>query len=246
MKNNPEKLEIVFQYDGLDGQKIMDIILVLFEKFGFQKKFFLHDKNIPINKLAKKIKEKGGWPTGIASEDFEFRYGVVGNRDQSFFYIKEKLPGLVADWGAWVSSFLKENNFIQAWICDVEYDYWQNVISPDTYRLAGKEYLHLPTKSNGLPYPLERLIMDNSQNPGRWEFRMGYLEAIGSTMWLGEHFWNYVGQAKKQKLFNESWIRTEVLENGVVKLIAADECFMDESTTDKQNRLREVLYGSEQ
>lgn len=244
MKNRAEKLEIVFQYDGLDGQKLLDIILVLLDRFGFYKKFFIHEKSIPISKLIKKIKEKGHWPTGVTSENFEFRYGVVGNRDQSFFYIKEKLPGLIVDWHAWVFYFLEVNTFIQAWISDVEYDYWQNVVSPDTYRLAGKEYLHLPTKSNGLPYPLTDQIMDNSKNPGRWEFCMGYMEAIGSTMWLGENFWNYVGQDKKQKLFDESWIRTEILENGVVKLIAADECFMDESTADKQNCLREIIYGS--
>ncbi len=79
---------------------------------------------------------------------------------------------------------------------------------------------------------------------GRWTLKAGYIESIGSTMWLGEHFWNYVGRDKKQHLIEESWIRTEVLENGVVKLIAADECFMDESTADKQNCLREILYGS--
>lgn len=133
---------------------------------------------------------------------------------------------------------------MQAWVSDVEYDYWQNILWPSTYQLAGREYLHLPMKSNGLPSPLEEQIIDVSGNPGRWIFHDGYIESIGSCMWLGEHFWNYVGQDKKQKLFAESWIRTEVLESGVVKLIAADECFMDESTADKQDRLRGALYGT--
>lgn len=246
MKNRTEKLKIIFQHDGIDGEKMLNIILSLFDRFGFHKKFFIHDKSSSIARITKKILEKERWPTGVSSKEFEFSYGAIGNRNQSFFEFKEKSSGLVSDWQAWVDPFLEMDVFIQAWVSDVEYDYWQNVVSPDTYRLAGKEYLHLPTKSNGLPYPLEGLIIDNSKNPGRWEFRMGYMEAIGSCMWLGEGFWNYVGQDKKQKLFDECWVRTEILESGVVKLVAADECFMDESTADKQNRLREILYGSGQ
>lgn len=246
MKNRLEKLKIVFCYEGVDGQEILELLLVLFERCGMDKVFYIHDKKVSIGALAKKIKSKGYWPTGVCAKELDFRYGSVGNRELSYFEVKEKKANVIKNWQEWSNPFLPMPVFIQAWVSDVEYDYWQNACDPIEFTSVGREYLHLPMKSNGLPYPLAQQIVDTAENPGRWLFHIGFIEAIGSTMWLNENFWNYVGQYKKQKLFNESWIRTEVLENGVVKLVAADECFMDESTADKQNRLREILYGSMQ
>ena len=243
MRSRVQCVKIVFEYEGMDGIVILEIILKLFSAYGFKSNFFLREKKITVPLLIKKIKEKGYWPSGITSEDFEFRYGMVGNSDQSFFYIKENTGGLVDCWDDWIEKFLYEEKFIQGWIYDVDYDYWQTADDPLEYTSEKREYLHLPMKSNGLPYPLEKQIIDTSRNPGRWEFRMGYLEAIGSTMWLSDIFWNYVGFDKKERLLNTNWIRKEVYENGVIKLIAADECFSDESTADIQNNLRNLLYG---
>ena len=133
--------------------------------------------------------------------------------------------------------------FTQAWISDVEYEYRQNAYSILQYTSAGREHSHLPKKSNGLPFPVEETIIDTSLNPGRMILRDGYVEVVASTMWLGKRFWECVGTVKKHSLLDAKWIHVDALENEVVKLTAAEHCFVDVSTSEIQNKLRDILYS---
>ena len=123
-----------------------------------------------------------------------FLVGRIPAMRQGFVLIEEKIPGAAHSWDSWVSPFLDELGFVQAWVSDVEYDHGQNASDPIEYTAVGRDYSHLPLKSNGLPFPLEQQVIDTSANPGRWTMRIGYIEAIGSTMWLGKNFWNAVGK----------------------------------------------------
>src|SRR5690606_3246620 len=128
-------------------------------------------------------------------------------------------------------------------IYDVEYDYWQNAKDPLQYEAVGRDYSHLPMRSNGLPPPVERMEIDTSENPGRWIFREGYIEAVGSVMWLVEPFWDYVGMIHKKRFDALDWISVQWLECGVVNLIAATDVLRGVSTAKQQICLRELLYG---
>ena len=108
-------------------------------------------------------------------------------------------------WDVWAAEFTGNPNFVMAWAADCEYDYWQNAEDPLQYEVARMPYAHLPTKSNGLPYPLEKAIVDTSANVGRKRFRNGYIEAVGAVMWLGEPFWPLTGADKKQ-VENVPWL----------------------------------------
>lgn len=39
-------------------------------------------------------------------------------------------------------------------------------------------------------------IVDTSRNPGRSVLRTGYIESVGSTMWLGSAFWQALNRAQ--------------------------------------------------
>jgi hypothetical protein len=86
------------------------------------------------------------------------------------------------------------------------------------------------------------MIIDTSHNPGRYRFRQGYLEAVGSTMWLGDDFWNLVGEHRRDALLAADWAEVREVLPGVLRAQVAPEPFSDDSTADLQNRLRARLY----
>ncbi|MBA0360006.1 hypothetical protein D7Y44_21530 [Stenotrophomonas maltophilia] len=133
---------------------------------------------------------------------------------------------------------------IQAWVADVDYDYWQNATDPLQYESAGRTLSGLSLKSNGLPPPLDQVEIDTSMNLGRKVFRQGYMEAVGNIMWLGETFWEKSGTSRCLSLFMLQEAGMEVYElGGVDKVVASDDVFRDESTSKTQSLLRAALFG---
>jgi hypothetical protein len=100
----------------------------------------------------------------------------------------------------------------------------------------------LKLKSNGQPYPSERVIVDTSENPGRWEFRQGYIEAIGSPMWIGENLWRPIGDNRENELRALDWLHLTEPQKGVLRA-ESNFHFIDETTASRQNALREAIYG---
>jgi hypothetical protein len=164
---------------------------------------------------------------------------------QSFIMVEEKSPGAVSSWDQWVSPFLGRPDFVQAWVADKEYDYWQNAIDPLEYTSVGRDMTGLKMKSNGQPYPLEQQIVDTSQNPGRWEFRKGYMEAIGSPMWIGDNLWRAIGENRESELRALDWLHLTELQKGIVR-VESDFQFIDETTASQQNALRSAIYDAGQ
>jgi hypothetical protein len=189
----------------------------------------------------KHVEKQGKWSRVVEAGGLSFRFGHVPALKHSFVIIEEINAGSAVSWESWVKPFFAEESFIQAWVSDVEYDHWQNAKDPLEYEAAGRSYRHLPTKLNGLPPPLEQLEIDTSKNPGRWSLQSGYIEAIGSTMWLGALFWKHVGENRKDALLSASWL--EVVENGITQVVSSAHCFFDVTTEDIQRKLRSVLYG---
>ena len=95
--------------------------------------------------------------------------------------------------------------------------------------------------SNNLPPPLEKMIIDTSNNPGRRIIRMGYVEAIGSPMWLGRQFWERTG-ADKKSVMDTFTNDSRLIENDVLRIQVSDKPFTKDSDPALQNRLRYVLY----
>jgi hypothetical protein len=259
-----ERLDIAFELDGGDTEEIqiganrlgrivrangisdiqaLRMIVGAMQQFDMTMEFSDQGKQISVESYLKQVEKQGKWSRAVEAGGLSIRFGRVPALKHGFISIEEMNAGSVVSWVDWVKPFLAVDSFVQAWVSDVEYDHWQNAKDPLQYEAAGRSYAHLPTKSNGLPPPLEQIEIDTSNNPGRWSLQSGYIEAIGSIMWLGAPFWKYVGENCKAALFSASWLDVQPVGNAVTQVIASEHCFCDGTTEDIQRKLRSVLYG---
>lgn len=259
-----EKLEIVFKLDtqldreeelggsklqkilignNIDDARVLQILLDRLERLGFGD---ISENGVKISSTAylSKVKRIGKWRRSITAGGLNFRFGHATSCAHSFLSIEEISVGAGRPWDDWVANFLPAKEFVQAWTSNVDYDRWQNATDPLQYEAAGRSYDDLPMKSNELPPPLEQMEIDISANPARHILRPGYVEAIGSTMWLGPLFWEHVGSDRKDILLSDSRFTVQSFPAGIIKLIVSDSCFRDYSTKDIQSSLREILFGS--
>jgi hypothetical protein len=196
----------------------------------------------PAHDVAKWI-ERGGRPHfnvrwgGEQSLD----YSHVANSELSFVSV-EGCVSADRDAESWLSHFLDES-FRQARLFDGEYEFWQNVADPLEYRARGRSWEGLPMRPNGLPPPLGQMVIDTSHNPGRRVLRRGFVEAVGSPMWLGEAFWSLAG-IQRDTVCSQPWLRCETLRAGVVRLRPAEAPFTTAGgeAGELQDRLRRLLF----
>lgn len=220
----------------------LNLLIGRMQVLGIEAMFIEGRKTISIAALRKRVETKGALGH-LETDGLSFQYGVVGSYDHCFVSIREKVANAAGDWDTWAAPFAELEGFVEGWVADVEYNHWQNAKDPIEYESAGRDFSHLPMKSNGLPPPLEQMEIDTSRNPGRWVLRSGYVEAIGPTMWLSELFWRRVGRDSKIRVKSTEWIRIDELAKGILKLRTPGYCFISEETADIQNRMRACLYG---
>ncbi|WP_404478523.1 hypothetical protein [Novosphingobium sp. BL-52-GroH] len=169
--------------------------------------------------------------------------GFVPSLNQGFVLIEEEESGAARSWDVWVEPFLSEPSFVEAWVSDAEYDYWQNASDPLEFEAAGKSVDQLPLVSNGLPAPLDQMIVDTSSNPGRWIMRDGYIEAVGSTMWLGEKFFECVGKEGNGTGLDDDVLSISSPKHGILKIENKSGPFINVESSTIQNYLRSALYN---
>ena len=143
--------------------------------------------------------------------------------DHAFLRIK-KSGQVEISWDEWTSALAARRQVTMAWIYDEDYESWQNTDDPAMYEAAGRPYSHLPMKQSDLPPPLDRLEIDTAKNPGRYVIRDGYIEAVGSTMWLGERFWSLTG-SDEVSTAKVDWLNASRFSSGLLRIEAAKECF---------------------
>lgn len=228
---------------GISVARALQMIISCMRQSGMPEEFSENGKKFSVESYLQRVEREGKWSRTIEAGGLSFRFGRVPALKQAFISIEEIVVGSTDSWGDWVVPFLEEESFVQAWISDVEYDHWQNAKDPIEYEAAGRTYDHLPTKTNGLPPPLEQLEIDTSHNPGRWSLHPGYVEAVGAKMWLGKLFWGSVDESRRTALLEASWLRTEIVGNGVIHVVAAEQSFCDGRTEDIQNGIRVLLFG---
>lgn len=138
---------------------------------------------------------------------------------------------------------LENPGFVMSWIASREYDYWQNATDPLQYEAEGRDWSALPRISNGLPPPLQQEIIDISRNQGRRILRNGYVEAVGSAMYLAPRFWELTGgdPSKARQLAIESEQQPSRVERIV---FAAAPFSTDEGECGRiQEAVRSSLYS---
>ncbi|MCD0501333.1 hypothetical protein LP085_31125 [Achromobacter sp. MY14] len=238
-----ERLKLIFDSNVITGVDIFKLVLGVLRKMGLSERFSVKGASVAVRELETIISRKKIWPSRVESNGMELTFGMLPARSICFLEVAARSFCAETDMQEFAGVLVFNDGFVQAWIYDVEYDYWQNAKDPMEYERLGRSYVDLPKKSNGLPAPLEQLEIDTSDNPGRVELRSGYVEAIGRVMWLGELFWSRVGVKREiscDLLKRQGFDVTDT--RGVVKVVAGCE-FNDISTQDSQIIFRRILFG---
>jgi hypothetical protein len=126
-----------------------------------------------------------------------------------------------------------------------DYFLWQNSQSLATCQQMGWSTEGVSMINNGLPAPLNAMIIDVFLNPGRMKHRKGYIEAVASEMWLGAAFWPATSADRAEVMRAAEWLlAVEVLPNDVVYLRAQDRPFTQADGREKelQDKLRRLLF----
>ncbi len=151
-----------------------------------------------------------------------------------------------ADADRWMDAIVPLSSFLQGRLYDEDYDFWQNARDPLEYQARSQPYGHLPTRSNGLPPPLEQLEIDTSANPGRRELRKGLIEAVGCPMWLSSEFLKRM-MLPESELQLQRWLNVERLACGAFKLSVQGSPFRsaDGEQGSLQDKVRDFVFRTE-
>ena len=194
MKDITNQVIAVFSYS--QGSLTPSVIADLLEKgVGFDVKYVYTDvkeirsgNNNIVNRLdvlravdeidhfKGKIEKDSDYPSlfvqkRISYDFLRLRYHVTQQPDIEFFNSLALIPGF---------------NF--GFIQDYEFQVWQNAADLYIYDMFGKSHKNLPKTSNGLPYPLEREVVDISGNPCRTVRCVGMEFSLSPLMWMNEAF----------------------------------------------------------
>jgi hypothetical protein len=237
-----QRLELVFQLESIKPAEVLQILSSqLSKRCSEDYKVNFSDKVISLGEINTAFVKSQKVNFNLETEEIRIDVVSITNYKQILISIEEKLNQHI-NCNDWVYDFLNVKGFVQAWVCDIDYNYWQNAYDPIQYAASGRSYDSLPLKSNGLPFPLEQMVIDVSANVAKREIKVGYVEAIGCPMWLGELFWKYSVNSK-EFLIEKLKDRISLLNN-VVCISMVGRLFEDNSTLEEQKLLRKLLYGT--
>jgi hypothetical protein len=238
------KLIIVADISDDNAKNFLTVILRYFDKFlPTVGEFMIYEKPVKKINAANWLRKANRNSFNIQAGDWDIHAASIASMSVNVFYIENMASALDSDW--WVAEVAANIPMKQALLVSSDYNYWQNADSLLEYESAGKSWRHLPTKSNGLPFPLEQTVIDTSGNPGRFTFKEGYVEAIGSVMWLSEGFLRQVNSSV-ERITALSWVKVLPFANGLWRVQSADEPFSSDQgeSAARQNALRSALYSS--
>jgi len=241
MSCSEEKIEIIFKLDSLDAatvaRQIFDSLEVVDEDLKLYQVSM--SKQAALSKLEKERKHAFQLDTGSLS----IHFSTVRSYRHQLLTIFWKGEHSLSVWEEILNGFLKFKGFVQACLVNNEYSFWQNAYDPIQYEALGRSWEGLPMISNGLPPPLEKAVIDISNNPGRRIIKVGYVEMIGRAMWFGQPFWDAIGDDKLKTLLSQNIYKVDKVGYGVIRGIFADCQFLDESSSETQREIRKLLFG---
>lgn len=171
------------------------------------------------------------------------RFADVVSHGLSFFDVKGVSLASPPHWDDWVNPLLKMPELVLAWVADTSYEYWQNASDILQFESARRPHVHLPKISNGLPFPLEQLVIDTSLNPGRRILKNGYIEVVGSPMWLSARFVERFCHSDLARIARSPSFVLETVGSEAKKISHRGGIFCDRDTTAAQDFLRECVFG---
>ncbi|USD36072.1 hypothetical protein [Ferrimonas sp. SCSIO 43195] len=233
-----QRVEFIYRLGGQGVTSIWASISKLLERMTSIDSLFFYGVQVSLETIGGKLAGRDSF--NVSCGNLTFHVVTVANYDHVLFQVESQEDDI--DWSSWIDEFIGLKGFVQAWIVDVEYDYWQNASDPLEYKSTGKSYEGLPMKSNGLPPPLEQLEIDTSKNVGLRLICDGYVASIGAKMWFSDWFLSKINR-KIENIIEASGGTVELLDNGVYKLEMLADVFESDNTIDQQIKLRNALYN---
>lgn len=240
---NADKVKIVHKRGGLGSERAIKGIQSVLSRYSRAlNEFSLYGELVDLPSAPRLLRQRKKSGFHLEGNGFDFHLASVGSYDLELFQVRTINTARIS-WDDWVEEFATGPDFVMAWLTNADYDYWQNAYDPLQYTARGKPYLHLPMKSNGLPPPVQKEIIDISRNPGRFSLRTGYIEAVGSLMWLGQLFWKST-TATKDDVIAQDWLKHDLWPNGVLRIQVLENAFTSSAGVEGslQERLRALLY----
>ncbi len=233
-------LELVVPLDSLQAAATAHACLDLLGEQNEQSftEVNLYHAAVKVASLTRKLKNRKAFH--LDGPGFDLRLSSVKNHGLGFLAVDGIEVGRER---AWVERFGGQH-LVLARVYDKEYEHWQNAEDPLEYEAEGRSMDGLPMKSNDLPPPLDQMVVDTSQNPGRRVLMTGYVEAVGHHMWLGPEFFNRVPGVDRGAVLGAASLHVEELDDGVLELVAHLEPFVNDTTAAVQNRLRALLFAT--
>lgn len=236
-----QKLEFIYKLGSQESTRIWEKLESTLEKSGGFDSLILYGKSVKASKIPIELRKRKTQAFNIESEKFAFHMATVTNYQHIVLQIEAKAGYHESWWFDWVNELIRMDGFVQAWLIDSEFDYWQNAADPLEYEAKGKAYDGLPMISNGLPPPLEQFEIDTSKNLGLRKLSDGYVEAIGAHMWLSTTFLNLVGKSIEE-IKDAAQVSVDNTLPGIFHIYSSVEIFQDSTTQLEQKKLREALY----
>ncbi len=200
------------------------------------KLFRKNGKKFHVENYIKAIERKGIWNELKEARDLWILYVEKLAWEVGGIFIQGKNSNLISV-DDWIKSFFEREYFLQAAVLDRDYDEWQNATDPWTLENAGRSHEHME-KKEFLP---GRWIINTEMNPGHRTYKDGYIDMVGSRMWLGKAFWNVIGKNRKKQLLSSDLFDVREFSEDVLE-INSRELFLDETTAELQMQLRKLLY----
>jgi hypothetical protein len=230
-------LEIVVPLGSLPAASAarMSLDLVARERGGAIADLKLYGAPVRAALLERRLRSRSAFD--IEAAGFQVQLASIADYRLVFLEVKG-----IADEAAWVEEVARRSPFVSGRLFDPDYEHWQNAEDPILY--TGRSMDGLPMRHNGLPPPLDKMIVDISGNPGRRVLRDGHIEAIGHRMWLGPEFFARVPGADRRSILAASDLQVTERPDGLIEIVAADAPFADTTTAAAQDRLRRLLFPS--
>jgi len=236
-----QEFNIVTDLRGFEVNSILNIIITVFHRHGIPTdQFSVYGPYVDLPRASVLLKKINRSTFSIIGHGYEIH--LMSVRNYKIDILSIKCAAKLGIWDEWIKELSKNNRFHEAWLVDADYDFWQNAEDPLQYSTHGRAWNLLPKRSNGLPAPLDQIVIDTSQNPGRRVLHPGYVEAVGSPMWLGRDFWRRTG-ADPERLRSEG-IECCELPGGFLRILVDGGPFSTDqgATGIAQRKLRALLF----
>lgn len=239
---NPQELKMVFPYQSINCVYLSEAVVEWLKEIGITKNLKIDHRRVALEKIPERVDSGKYGDFFIETNRLDFRYHCIGSR--STISVKSISSETAEFWDEVVKRFAHGDLLIQAYLIDVEYQYWQNQEGPDIYELKDKSHEHLRKIKRDAPRPHDDIIIDISQNPGRRVYTKNtVIEAVGGVMWLTDQFFE-ITKAEKSDVCKIA--NLEIKEGDFLKITADKNLFQngdtDENLVNLQNQLREKLF----